>query len=593
MENLSEERQTRLLRAVAANTPVILWAMDPDGFITLSAGRGLDRLGIKDGDHVGLNVVDLYPDYAGARESYERALAGETFRAEFTVAGVVLETWFQPRHAGDGTLVEILAVSWDITEALQTREAQRQVAEQQREVAEQQRSMLLQMLAVQEAERHELAGRMHDDLIQVLAAVDLRVQLLTKKLDGRGESELSGEVDALHESMHSAIERLRGVLFALEPPRLGDGLAGAMRDLAAGILQGTGVAYEVVAPLDETIGESAARVLYRIAAEALANVARHARADFVAVTLTAESAGWALMVVDDGVGPGPEGFLEKPGHRGLSGMRDRVTSAGGTLTLHTEPTGGTQLRAWVPNQVGALLADLPPLDLREPLREILDEADEAFIALDLDWRYVFVNRRAAELAGRQARELEGEHIWTEFPSSVGSNFYVQCHRSMTEQRPVEFADFAGGRWLENRLLPTKQGLFAFYRDVTEQRRSWQRADHSGDAGALLLAAVSTASAAAPEQRVGRILQAIVDSRWFTGARVIGPDGEMFAEATAPAGTALRQGGLTVAGSQLLSEPLIGIDGRVEFEGQVPVHLAVRWLARVVAALVTPAVRERG
>jgi PAS domain S-box-containing protein len=581
-----DDRETRLLRAVAANTPVILWAMDPDGFITYSTGKGLSRFGLQDGDRVGMHVIDVFANYPGASETFERAIAGETFRAEVTLGEVMLETWFQPRHASDGTLVEVLAVSWDLTEAMQTREAQR-------EVAEQQRSMLLQMLAVQQAERHELAGRMHDDLIQVLAAVDLRVQMLTKKLNTRGDSELSGEVDALHESMHSAIERLRGVLFALEPPRLGDGLAAAMRDLATGLLQGTGVAYEVVAPSDETIGESAARVLFRIAAEALANVARHARAHFVAVTLTAESAGWALMVVDDGVGPGPEGFLERPGHRGLSGMRDRVTSAGGTLTLHTEPTGGTQLRAWVPNQVGALLADLPPLDLREPLREILDEADEAFIALDLDWKYVFVNRRAAELAGRKARELEGQHIWTEFPSSVGSNFYVQCHRSMAEQRPVEFADFAAGRWLENRLLPTKQGLFAFYRDVTEQRRSWQRADHSGDAGALLLAAVSTSASAEPEQRVGRILQAIVDSRWFTGARVIGPDGRVFAEATASAGVALRQGGLTVAGSQLLSEPLIGIGGRVEFEGQVPVHLAVRWLARVVAALVTPAVREHG
>jgi signal transduction histidine kinase len=581
-----DDRETRLLRAVAANTPVILWAMDPDGFVTYSTGKGLRRFGVRDGDRVGLHVLELYPDDVAAHEIYARALAGEAFRAEVKIGGAVLETWFQPTHSSDGTLVEVVAVSWDITEALQTREAQR-------EVAEKQRSMLLQMLAAQEAERHELAGRMHDDLIQVLAAVDLRVQLLNRTLTARADGELAAEVDGLHVAIHAAIERLRGVLFELEPPRLGDGLAGALRDLANGILQGSGVAFEIVVPDHETIGEAAARVLYRVAAEALANVARHSGAQVVVLTLASESFGWALTVVDDGQGPGPEGFVERPGHRGVSGMRQRLHDAGGTLSLYADEAGGTQLRAWVPNRVGALLAEVPPLDLREPLREILDESDEAFVALDTGWNYVFVNRRAAELAGRPARDLEGRQIWAEFPAAVGSNFYLQCHRAMTEQRPIEFVDYALGRWLENRLVPTKQGLFAFYRDVTEQRRTWQRADHSGDAGALLLAAVGRAvTAHSQPERVELMLRAIVDSRWFTAARVIGPGGKLFAEAVAPAGTQLRADGLVVSGSQLLSEPLLdGVDGRVEFEGQVPVHLAVRWLARVVAALVTSTVRH--
>lgn len=582
-----DDRETRLLRAVAANTPVILWAMDPDGVVTFSIGKGLERFGAHDGDRVGLRAVDLYPDNPGFRAISRRALAGEAFRAELVIGETVLETWFRPRRDSDGTLVEVVAVSWDISEALQAREAKR-------EVAEQQRSMLLQMLAAQEAERHELADRMHDDLIQVLAAVDLRVQLLNKTLRASNDSGAAAEVEGLHMAVSSAIERLRGVLFELEPPRLGDGLAGALRDLAGGILHSSGVAYEVVVPENESIGEVPARVLYRVAAEALANVGRHAGARLVVVTLAPESFGWALTVVDDGVGPGPDGFVERPGHRGVSGMRQRLRDAGGVLTLHSDVAGGTQLRAWVPNRVGALLADAPPLDLREPLREILDESDEAFVALDTDWKYVFVNRRAAELVGRSAHDLEGRHIWTEFPTSVGSNFYVQSHRAMAEQRPSEFADYTMGRWLENRLVPTRQGLFAYYRDVTEQRRAWQRADHSGDAGALLLAAVSGSVAAhTPRERVDRLLRAIVDSRWFTAARVIGPGGVVYAEAQAAEGTGLRDGGPFTSGSQLLSEPLLeGVDGRVELVGQVPVHLAVRWLARVLAALVTTAVAQQ-
>ena len=583
-----DERETRFLRTVAENTPVVLWAMDPQGVCTYSTGKGLESLGVAEGATIGRNMLELYAGSPTVVQNIQRALAGESFRSEVEQSGVVFETWFQPRLADDGSLAEVLAVSVDVTEAIQARKAQHDLAEQHR-------SMLLQMLAAQEAERHELAGRMHDDTIQVLSAVDLRVQLLKKRLDDEVHTELADEVHAVHLAVHQAVDRLRGVLFALDPPQLGEGLVGALKDLASAIFQGTRVAFEVVVESDQQIGEQTARVLYRIAAEALSNVARHAAAQFVVITLAAESFGWSLTVVDDGQGPGEEGFAERPGHRGLAGMRERVQEAGGTLALHAVAGGGTQVRAWLPTRVGALLGSTPPLDLREPLREILDESDEAFVALDRDWNYVFVNKRAADLADRPARELEGKNIWEEFPSAVGSTFYVQCLRAMAEQRTAEFADFAGGRWLENRLLPTRQGLFAYYRDVTEQRRSWQRADHSGDAGALLLVAVARAAdVTEPVERVQRMLQSIVESRWFSAARVYGPDGAIFAEASTPDDREDPSQGLIVTGALVLSEPLLGGGaGRVEFEGRVPVHLAVRWLARVVAALVTPAVMSDG
>ncbi len=581
-----DDREIRLLRAMAARTPVVLWTMDVDGVCTYSSGKGLDKFGLAEQEVVGRSVLDYYSNDPVSSAVYRRALTGESFRAEISYAGVPLETWFQPLLGDDGRLAEVLAVSVDITDAVQTREARR-------EMADQHRAMLLQLLAAQEAERHELAGRMHDDTIQVLAAVDLRVQLLKSRLEKQADVAVIAEIDELHLAVHKAVDRLRGFLFALEPPRLGDGLGGALRDLAGAVFQGTGVAFDVVVDAEEPIGEQAARVLYRIASEALSNVARHADAQLVVVTVAAESFGWALTVVDDGKGPGADGFVERAGHRGLVGMRERVTDAGGSLTLHASAGGGTQLRAWLPTRAGALLSGVPPLDLREPLREILDEADEAFVALDRDWNYVFVNRRAADLSHLTAREMEGKNIWAQFPALVGSNFYLQCHRAMTEQQPTEFADYADGRWFENRVVPTKQGLFAFYRDVTEQRRAWQRADHSGDAGALLLAASNVAMAGeSPRRQVELLLGAIVESRWFTAARVYAPDGSLFAESLAPKDRAAPSDP-HLTGSQLLSEPLPGgIGGSIEFEGQVPVHLAVRWLARVVATMVTPAVRDR-
>jgi signal transduction histidine kinase len=91
--------------------------------------------------------------------------------------------------------------------------------------------------------------------------------------------------------------------------------------------------------------------LYRVGQEALTNVAKHARASQVTLSLCLDGAGVTLEVTDDGVGLGAAQRTESARY-GVQGMRERVEALGGMLTLGPRPGGGTLVRAWLPAALG-------------------------------------------------------------------------------------------------------------------------------------------------------------------------------------------------------------------------------------------------
>jgi PAS domain S-box-containing protein len=105
--------------------------------------------------------------------------------------------------------------------------------------------------------------------------------------------------------------------------------------------------------------------------------------------------------------------------------------------------------------------------------DILERSSDAFVALDRDWRYVYVNERAGEMFGRRPRELIGRRIWTEFPEGVGQTFYHAYHRALEEQVFVRLEDYypPWERWFENRIYPSPNGLTIFFQDITERKQA--------------------------------------------------------------------------------------------------------------------------
>jgi signal transduction histidine kinase len=199
----------------------------------------------------------------------------------------------------------------------------------------------------QEAERAQIAADVHDDSIQVLAAVDLRLGLLKRRL-GERAPEFEDVLGPLQDSVSNAIDRLRALLFDLEPPDLEEGLTAALCRAGAQIFADTPTRCRVVDEHEPDAPVATRAVAYRVAREAMVNAHKHADASTVTVTVSDTDGGLEVSVSDDGAGFPNELQASPPGHHGLSSMRDRAALAGGRLEISPGPAGGTTVRVWLP-----------------------------------------------------------------------------------------------------------------------------------------------------------------------------------------------------------------------------------------------------
>jgi signal transduction histidine kinase len=152
----------------------------------------------------------------------------------------------------------------------------------------------------------------------------------------------------------AALSDVRRLVHDLRPPALDDlGLTGAVRQQAGRVLPpAVALRVEAGAGVDE-LPAAVEVAAYRIASEALANVARHARATRVRIDLDRTGDGaLAVTVADDGVGIAPGA----PAGVGLVSLRERAAELGGRCSVTCPPTGGTVVRAVLPVDGGRIPA---------------------------------------------------------------------------------------------------------------------------------------------------------------------------------------------------------------------------------------------
>ena len=109
--------------------------------------------------------------------------------------------------------------------------------------------------------------------------------------------------------------------------------------------------------------------------------------------------------------------------------------------------------------------------LAERLTATLDSITDAFLTMDLDWRFTFMNDEAERLLGSREK-LIGQVAWTAFPEAVGSTFQLEYARAMAEKRTVTFEEYFAplGIWVSIRAYPSEQGIAVYFRDITENKR---------------------------------------------------------------------------------------------------------------------------
>jgi len=108
----------------------------------------------------------------------------------------------------------------------------------------------------------------------------------------------------------------------------------------------------------------------------------------------------------------------------------------------------------------------------EKYRMFIQRITDAFIALDKEWRYTYLNQQAEELIRMKAADVIGRNVWDVFPEAVGSPTYHAFHQAMQEQVYVFNEDHYAplDLWQENHIYPSAEGLSVFIRNVTEKKR---------------------------------------------------------------------------------------------------------------------------
>jgi signal transduction histidine kinase len=223
------------------------------------------------------------------------------------------------------------------------------LAERLRHGRAQQRVLARRLLTAHEEERRRVAVELHDELGQILTAVRIDLAAL-EHLAGGGRA--SAHLRAAVQSVDGAMDRVRDLALALRPSVLDDlGLPAAIRWYADRFARDAGLQAHLMIDDIPRLEPELETACFRVAQEALTNVARHARARRVWLDLRFRGGRLELTVRDDGVGFDATAARERAiggASLGLLGMQERVNLVGGEYDVKTVPGGGTEVRAYLP-----------------------------------------------------------------------------------------------------------------------------------------------------------------------------------------------------------------------------------------------------
>jgi signal transduction histidine kinase len=204
-----------------------------------------------------------------------------------------------------------------------------------------------------EEERTRIAAELHDGPIQRLTAIGYQLEEASMTLHAGDPGYVDELLTAAQRHLYAEVGELRGLMAALRPPVLDElGLGLALADHLDSFERRTGIMCFLDSERETRLEPEIETVLYRVAQEALINVAKHSRAYHVWVYLRTDADRADMQVRDDGIGFDPTAVngMAGRGHFGLAGMRERVEMAGGRYRLLSSPGGGTAIRVRLPRR---------------------------------------------------------------------------------------------------------------------------------------------------------------------------------------------------------------------------------------------------
>jgi len=249
-----------------------------------------------------------------------------------------------------GSPMAFVSVSRDITEQQRLQHQLKEV--EQRRMAELRR-FALSVQNAQEEERARISRELHDDLCQRLTGMKFAAEVIAERIRPANKKDIRS-LRKFAEELDRSISDVRRISSNLRPSILDDfGLVTALKMLCKEFasLHDLPTTCEVGSVTARRIDPSVEIAIYRIAQEALSNVAKHAQASKVTLRLQVQNTAFRLQVEDNGKGiaggqPSPS---RAPGHGlGLIGMRERTELLGGLFQVRTAPAEGTTISVTIP-----------------------------------------------------------------------------------------------------------------------------------------------------------------------------------------------------------------------------------------------------
>jgi len=285
-------------------------------------------------------------------EAMLRNAQGKSFWANFHATSAV--SLHSPRPwcrvaVSDST---VLKQAEAVEKALKhSRQDQSQLLEQSRHMQAQLRQLSHQILQAQEEERKRISRELHDEITQTLVGINVHLETLAREARVNPKA-LKQEIARTQRLVEKSVNIVHRFARELRPTALDDlGLIATLHSFMKDFMKRTGirVRFTTVATVEQ-LDSLKRTVLYRVAQAALTNVAQHAHASRVKVSIRKLPEAVRMDITDDGQSFEVERVLraKRNRHLGLLGMRERVEMVGGVLRVESTPGQGTTIRAQIP-----------------------------------------------------------------------------------------------------------------------------------------------------------------------------------------------------------------------------------------------------
>jgi two-component system sensor histidine kinase UhpB len=252
----------------------------------------------------------------------------------------MFEVHASPLLDGNGAFIGIIESMHDITERHQTEINLRQSRNRLR-------ALTSQLAELSEIERKRLSRELHDQVGQNLTALGINLNIIHAEVAAGASKTLLSRLDDSVRLVEQTTRRIRDVLANLRPPVLDDyGLVAALEWYSRRFNQRTNIIMRVEGDeLSPRLPPRLESVLFRIAQEALTNVAKHSRASQVTVSVEERKGSMRLVITDDGIGFNPSQLADFRGGRGwgLLTMTERAEAEGGNFRVESQPDSGTRV----------------------------------------------------------------------------------------------------------------------------------------------------------------------------------------------------------------------------------------------------------